>query len=49
MNELAEAQMEYIRALKCNMCDSRLLIERINASNSFFNVPGSSNVNIPEN
>lgn len=73
MNELTEAQMEYIRALKCmhyflndeairqynkhntelskviDMCDSRLLIERINASNSFFNVPGSSNVNIPEN
>lgn len=73
MDELTEAQMEYIRALKCmhyflngeairqynkhntelskviGMCDSRLLIERINASNSFFNVPGSSNVNIPEN
>lgn len=73
MNELTEAQMEYIRALKCmhyflngeairqynkhntelskviDMCDSRLLIERINASNSFFNVPGSSKVDIPEN
>ena len=32
-----------------NLCDSRLLLERVNISNGFFGVPGAIEISIPDN
>lgn len=32
-----------------NLCDSRLLLERINISNGFFGVPGAIEISLPDN